>query len=142
MIEKGRKLAQERGYYDASKIARNNENGGDRMKIPRGNTGGNYIDVKEAEKQGLTSLKILDEGELDTYTPKDGDDGKPSTKLVVKVSYEGQTDKDPQHWMIELTRKHFLTTFQTFSHFAGVSFTFTVITCGKSENFICEIVTI
>ena len=98
MVENGRKLAQERGHYDASKIARNNENGGDRMKIPRGNPGGNYIDVKEAEKQGLTSLKILDEGELDTYTPKDGDDGKPSTKLVVKVSYEGQTDKDPQHW--------------------------------------------
>ncbi len=35
-MEKGKKLAQERGLYDPSKIPR----GGDRMKVEKGNTGG------------------------------------------------------------------------------------------------------
>lgn len=93
-IEKGKKLAEERGLYDPNK----NVSGGDRMKIPRGNTGGNYISVEDAEKRGITSFKILDEGELDTYTPKEGEPGKPTTRLVVEVSFDGQKSTDAKHW--------------------------------------------
>jgi len=105
MVENGRKLAQERGHYDASKIARNNEKGGDRMKITRGKTGGKNLKVKTVQEMKLTTLKILDEGEMVTYEPqKEGD--KASTKLVLGVSYEGQTDDDAQKWAMNDTTRN------------------------------------
>lgn len=99
MIEKGRKLAQERGYYDASKIARINENGGDRMKVEKGNTGGNNLKVEFVQQRKISSLKITDEGEMVTYEAKN-DGEKSSTKLVLGVSYDGMRKEDPQKWSL------------------------------------------
>ncbi len=93
MVEKGKKIAQERGLYDPSKIPR----GGDRMKVEKGNTGANTIKVEFVHKKKITSLKIKDEGEMVTYeAKKEGDSA--STKLVIGVSYEGQGDGDPTRW--------------------------------------------
>jgi len=92
MIEKGRKLAEERGFYDPNKIR-----GGDRMKVEKGNTGGNNIKVEFVHEKKITSLKIEDEGEMVTYeAKKEGD--SPSTKLVIGVSYNDQSDGDPNKW--------------------------------------------
>ncbi len=92
MIEKGRKIAEERGFYDPNKIR-----GGDRMKVEKGNTGGNNLKVEFVHEKKITSLKIEDEGEMITYeAKKEGD--SPSTKLVIGVSYNGQSDGDPNKW--------------------------------------------
>lgn len=97
MITKDRKLAQERGHYDPSKIARIIESGGDRMKVEKGNTGGDNITVEFIEKRKLTKLKILNEGEMDTYEPQKPEE-KSSTRLLMEVSYEDQAEGDPKHW--------------------------------------------
>ncbi len=92
MIEKGKKLAEERGLYDPNKIR-----GGDRMKVEKGNTGGNNLKVEFVHEKKITSLKIKDEGEMVTYeAKKEGD--SPSTKLVIGVSYHDQSDGDPNKW--------------------------------------------
>jgi len=91
-IIKGRKLAEERGFYDANKIR-----GGDRMKVEKGNTGGNTLKVADVVEKKLTKLKITDEGEMKTYEgEKDGD--KSTTKLIIGISYEGQKKGDPDRW--------------------------------------------
>ena len=92
MMVKGRKLAEERGLYDPNKIR-----GGDRMKVEKGNTGGNTLKVADVVEKKLTKLKITDEGEMKTYEgEKEGD--KSTTKLVVGISYEGQNKGDPTKW--------------------------------------------
>lgn len=92
MIEEGKKIAEERGLYDPNKIR-----GGDRMKVEKGNTGGNTLKVADVVEKKITSLKITDEGTMKTYEgEKDGD--KSTTKLVIGVSFEGQKDGDPSHW--------------------------------------------
>ncbi len=93
MIVKGKKIAEVRGHYDPSKISR----GGDRMKVEKGNTGGNTIKVEFVHEKKITSLKIKDEGEMVTYeAKKEGDSA--STKLVIGVAYDGQGDGDPNKW--------------------------------------------
>ena len=95
MIENGKKLAEERGLYDPSKIPR----GGDSMIVAKGNTGGNNLKVEFIQERKITSLKITDEGQMITYeAKKDGD--KASTKLVLGVSYEGQGKEDPEKWSL------------------------------------------
>ena len=92
MMESYKKIAQERGLYDPNKIR-----GGDRMKVEKGNTGGNNLKVEFVHEKKITSLKIKDEGEMVTYeAKKEGD--SPSTKLVIGVSYTGQKDGDPNKW--------------------------------------------
>jgi len=92
-IGEGRKLAEERGLYDPNKAVR----GGDRMKVEKGNTGGNNLKVEFVEERKLIQLKILDEGRMETYEPqKEGE--KSSTKLVCGVSYDGQKTGDPTDW--------------------------------------------
>ncbi len=99
-VMNGRKLAEARGHYDTNKVR-----GGDRMKIPRGKTGGKNLKVKTVQEMKLTTLKILDEGEMVTYEPqKEGD--KASTKLVLGVSYEGQTNDDAQKWAMNDTTRN------------------------------------
>ncbi len=94
VMEKGKKLAQERGVYDPNKIR-----GGDKMKVEKGNIGGNNIKVEFIQERKITSLKITDEGEMVTYeAKKEGD--KASTKLVVGVSYENQGKEDPSKWSL------------------------------------------
>ena len=97
-ITKDKKLAEERGNYDPSKIARIIAKGGDRMKIPRGETSGDNIKVDFVEERGITTLEILNEGELDTYTPKEDSGDKPTTRLLVEISYDDQKPTDPKHW--------------------------------------------
>lgn len=92
MLEKNKKIAEERGIYDASKIR-----GGDKMKVQKGNTSGNTLKVTDVVEKKLTKLKITDEGEMKTYdAEKEGD--KSTTKLVIGISYEGQKDGDPIKW--------------------------------------------
>jgi len=92
MVERGKKIAQERGLYDPNKIR-----GGDRMKVEKGNTGGNTLKVVDVVDKKLTSLKITDEGEMRTYeAEKEGD--KSTTKLVIGISYNGMGDGDPKQW--------------------------------------------
>ena len=94
-VMKGRKIAEERGFYDPNKKVR----GGDRMKVAKGNTGGSNLKVEFIQENKITSLKITDEGEMVTYDArKEGD--TPSTKLVMGVSYEGQGKEDPQKWSL------------------------------------------
>jgi len=93
-VMKGKKLAEERGLYDPNKIR-----GGDRMKVEKGNVGGNNLKVEFIQEKKITSLKITDEGEMVTYeAKKEGE--KASTKLVVGVSYEGQGKEDPNRWSL------------------------------------------
>ena len=92
-IEKGKKIAEERGLYDPNK----NVGGGDFMKVEKGNTGGNTLKVTDVIEKKITSLKITDEGTMKTYeAEKEGD--KSTTKLVIGVSYEGQKEGDPKLW--------------------------------------------
>jgi len=92
-IVKGRKIAEERGHYDPNRKIR----GGDRMKVEKGNTGGNTLKVADVIEKKITSLKITDEGYMKTYDgEKEGD--KSSTKLVIGVSYENKRDGDPTEW--------------------------------------------
>ncbi len=88
-----RKIAQQRGLYDPNVSIR----GGDRMKVEKGNTGGNSLKVADVMEKKLTKLKITDEGEMKTYEgEKEGD--KTTTKLLIGISYEGQTKSDPSQW--------------------------------------------
>lgn len=108
-IIKDRKLAEERGHYDPSKIARIIESGGDRMKVEKGATDGNNLKVAHVLEKKLTKLKITDEGEMITYQPKDGDKNQTaSTKLVVGISYEGMQDGDPDRWSMNNTTRNTL----------------------------------
>lgn len=92
-IEKGKIIAEARGLYDPNKKIR----GGDRMKVEKGNTGGNTLKVADVVEKKLTKLTITDEGEMKTYEgDKEGD--KSTTKLVIGVSYKGQSEGDPTQW--------------------------------------------
>jgi len=91
-MEKGKKIAQERGLYDPNQVR-----GGDRMKVEKGNTGANTIKVEFVLEKKITSMKIKDEGEMVTYEAKKAGDSA-STKLVIGVSYDGQSDGDPTKW--------------------------------------------
>ena len=92
---KGKKIAEARGFYDPNKKV----SGGDRMKIEKGSTGGNNLKVDFVTERKITSLKIIDEGEMVTYQPKN-DSEKASTKLVVGVNYDGKSDGDPDKWSL------------------------------------------
>ena len=94
MVEKGKKIAEERGLYDPNKIR-----GGDRMKVEKGSTGGNNLKVEFIQEHKITSLKVTDEGEMVTYEAKKEGESS-STKLVVGVSYEGQGKEDPAKWSL------------------------------------------
>ena len=94
-MEEGKKIAEERGSYDTNRSIR----GGDRMKIEKGSTGGNNLKVDFVTEKKITSLKIIDEGEMVTYQPKN-DSEKASTKLVVGVNYDGKSDGDPDKWSL------------------------------------------
>ncbi len=98
------KIAKERGLIDTRKKPR----GGDRMKIEKGNTGSDNISVAFVEERKLTKLKIINEGEMNTYTPKEGSGDKPTTRLLIGISYEGQQDGDPKHWRMNNTSRNAL----------------------------------
>ena len=92
-LEEGKIIAEARGTYDPNHRIR----GGDRMKVEKGNTGGNTLKVADVIEKKLTKLKITNEGEMKTYEA-DKDSDKSTTKLLIGISYEGQKDGDPTHW--------------------------------------------
>ena len=99
MMEKGRKLAQERGYYDHNKM------GGDRMtKVERKSEGGNYLKHKFVTEEGITALKIENAGDdvVFTNTNKKGEEVTVH-KWQLEVSYDGQKEKDPNVWTMNNT---------------------------------------
>jgi len=105
-MEEGKKIAQERGLYDASKITRNIIQGGDRMPIvEKKSEGGNYLKRKFVETRGVTSLKIANSGEEISFDIKDNSTGEPKTvkKWQLKVSYDGQKEDDPNLWTMNNT---------------------------------------
>lgn len=107
MMEQNKKLAIERGYYVDGHYHTPSENftkpfkvsGGDSMKVPKGNTGGNNLKVDFVTKRKITSLKITDEGELITYDPKDATE-KGNTRLVIGVDYAGRQAGDADRWSL------------------------------------------
>lgn len=95
MIQEGRELARKRGHYKPDAIFKGR--GGESVKVEKGATGGNRLNADYVEKNRIAKLTIVDEGEMVTFQPqKEGD--KPSTKLVIGVSYEGMKDGDPNQW--------------------------------------------
>ncbi len=58
---------------------------------------GKNVKASFVEDKGISILTIKDEGELITYdAQKDG--GDPVTKLVVGVTFDGQSKNDPKKW--------------------------------------------
>ena len=93
--EDAKRLAQERGHYDTSIRPR----GGDLVKVEKGSTGGNNLKVEFVEEKKITSLKIVDEGEMVTYDAKNEGD-KATTKLVIGVNYDNKKVGDPNRWSL------------------------------------------
>lgn len=103
MIQEGRELASSRGHHKPDAIFKSR--GGESVKIEKGNTGGgNNIKAKDMEAMRVTQLTIVDEGEMVTFTPKrkegDKEDPKPTTKLIIGVTYKGIRDGDPTRWAL------------------------------------------
>ena len=101
MVENGKKIAQERGYYDPNKIR-----GGDRMPIvEKKSEGGNYLKREFVEARGVTSLKLESAGEDVSFENKDKKTGDMKTvyKHQCKVSYDGQKEDDPDLWTMNNT---------------------------------------
>ena len=73
--------------------------GGDSMRVEKGSTGGNNLKVEFIEERKITSLKIVDEGNMVTYEAKNADE-KSNTRLVIGVNYEGRKDGDPDRWSL------------------------------------------
>ena len=69
------------------------------MKVERGSTGGNNLKVEFIEERKITSLKIIDEGDMVTYEAKNPDE-KSNTRLVIGVDYEGRNNGDPNRWSL------------------------------------------
>ena len=105
MIEKDKKIAQERGLYDPSKITRITERGGDRMtKVERKSEGGNYLKHKFVTEEGITALKIENAGnDVEfTNTNKKGEEVTVH-KWQLDVSYDGQKEGYPNVWTMNNT---------------------------------------
>lgn len=72
--------------------------GGEKVKVEKGATASNNLTVAFVTDRRISRLKITDEGEQVEYPAKDG---KPAvTKVVVGVTYDGQTSNDPQKWSL------------------------------------------
>jgi len=83
MMENHKKVAQERGLYDTSKITRNTIRGGDYMtKVERKSEGGNYLKHKFVTEEGITSLKIENSGNDVEFSNTDKKSGE--EKIVHK----------------------------------------------------------
>ena len=105
--EKNLAIFKERGFYDPSRLSVSQkpttsygEVGNGRygtMKVTKGAVGGSNLKAAFVEERKISSVKIDDEGEYVTYpAKKEGD--KESTKLVIGVTYDNQTDSDPNRW--------------------------------------------
>lgn len=99
-MEKNKKIAQERGYYDPKKM------GGDRMtKVERKSEGAGFLNREFVEQRSITALKIENEGESVTFENKDKKTGemKSVDKWQVKASFDGQKEDDPKVWTMNNT---------------------------------------
>ncbi len=105
MVEKGKKLAEARGFYDGKYDTNKNVSGGDNMtKVERKSEGGNYLKHKFVTEKGITTLKIENAGIEVEFTNTDKD-GKSKTvhKWQIEVSYDGQKEGDPNVWTMNNT---------------------------------------
>ena len=100
MIDKGKKILQEKGEYYANPIR-----GGDSMtKVEKKSEGGNYLKREFVEQREITSLKIETEGESVEFENKDKNgEMKKVSKWQIGVSYDGQKDDDPNVWTMNNT---------------------------------------
>jgi len=108
-LETGLKIAKERGFYDEKQLqlsiskkptTSSGEVGDGRygtMKVTKGATGGSNLKATFVEEKKIANVKISDEGEYVTYKArKEGE--KDSTKLVLGITYDGQSSSDPDRW--------------------------------------------
>jgi hypothetical protein len=99
-IEGGRRVAEERGLYDANEIR-----GGDYLtRVEKKSEGGIFLKQKFVETKGITSLKIKNSGEEVTFENKNKKgEMTVAHKWQVKVSYDGMTEGDPNLWTMNNT---------------------------------------
>lgn len=107
-IEQGKKLAQERVYYDPSRLSNSRDiqpqdggygnTGASTMKAEKHSEGGNFLKVKNVVDDKITELKIV--GEVKTVEFEKEKDGKKVTvtKYQAEISYEGMKDDSPNIW--------------------------------------------
>ena len=72
------------------------------MKVEKGNTGGLNITAKLVKDKSITTLKILGEGEMKSFTNEDKATGKNVTteKIALPVEFNGQGPEDPKTWVL------------------------------------------
>lgn len=97
-MEEGLKIVQGRGVYDPQRIPLEIPRGGDRMNLKKV-TIGNRLKAEFIETRQITTLKILDSGEMVTFSSKEKPEDT-STKPVFTVEYEGMKTGDPTKWAI------------------------------------------